>query len=268
MMKKRRKFKTNEKIALVVLALLMVIVIGAGAYIIVNNVNEANREATNTTHTTVKIETTAVPETTAENPATEKYATKSSAKNPGKTSSVSKNNSNNTPSKNTNTSNPAKTKSSKTKSKTSSKKPPVKNNSGKISIVTPEKNKSHKSKDKCIINGTTCYVGDTISVTLNLKSAKILENYQGHTKFDSGFLTCKSVKANTGIANDKGDTIYYNASVISGMDFTYTGTVYTAKFTVNKPGSTTITNTFELLTDINDKDVSPSSITDTINIFG
>lgn len=264
-MKKRRKFTTAEKVTLTVLIIIMAAVIGTGAFLIIDNVNTANREATNTTHTTVKIETTAVPDTTAENAATEKTVSKTEKK---KNSSSASSSSTDKSTKKSST--PKTTKSSASKKSDTSTKSTAKStaddNVKKISIVTPEKNTSHKSNEKCVINGTTCYVGDTISVTLNLKTAKILENYQGYTSFDSDYLTCKSVKG-SGIVNNKGNNIYYNASVITGLDFTSGGTIYTAKFTVNKAGSTEIKNTLEVVTDINDKIINPSSAKDTVKIY-
>lgn len=256
---KRRKFTTAEKITLTVLSVLMAAVIGVGAYLIISNVNKANYEATNTTHTTIKIVTTAIPETTVEHAATEKIISKPEKKE-SKASSD----------KSASTSKSTKSTDKKTKSKTTSTKTTrssAGDNPAKVSVVTPEKNTKHKSSDKCVINGTTCYVGDTISVTLNLKSSKVLENYQGYSEFDSNYLSCKSVKSTTGITNHKGSKIYYNASVITGMDFTSGGTVYTAEFKIKKAGSTTLTNTFELLTDIDDKDVKPSSVKGNISIF-
>lgn len=266
----KRKFTSKEKIALTVLIALMAAVIGVGAYLIIDNVNKANTEATNTTHTTVKIETTAAPETTAEIAATEKSAPKAAKKNSdSKASKADKNTSK--ADKKTGSKTSSKTKSKTQSENTSSKKLPkvvdVNNDEGKVSVVTPETNKTHKSGAKCVINGVTCYVGDTISVTLNLKYSKTLVNYQGYTTFDSDYLKFKSVKPNLGVANNKGNAIYYNASVISGLDFSSEGTIYTAQFTVKKAGKAEIKNTFELLTDTNDKDVSPSSVKDSIKVF-
>lgn len=265
----KRKFTAKEKTALIVLAILMVAVIGIGAFIIVNNVNTANREATNTSHTTVKITTPPDEETVAENGATEKSAetVKNDKKDSKKSSSVSS-------SKSSSKKSSAKTsKSSKTKStKTPKKKPKPKkagnSNEDVIPVVTPKNNTSHKSNDKCVINGVTCYVGDTISVTLNLKCSKTLVNYQGYTTFDTDYLKCKSTKANVGIVNNKDEKIYYNASDINGMDFSSEGTIYTAQFTVKKAGSTSIKNTLQILTDMNDNEVSIGSVKDSLNIFG
>ncbi len=257
---KRRKFTTAEKVTLTILGVLMAAVIGVGAYLVISNVNKANYEATNTTHTTIKIVTTAIPETTVEHAATEKIISKSEKKeskaSSDKTAPASK---------------PAKSADKKTKSKTTSSKTVTRSSAGdnpaKVSVITPKKNTKHKSSEKCVINGTACYVGDTISVTLNLKSSKALENYQGYSTFDSDYLSCTSAKSTTGIVNNKGNKIYYNASVITGMDFTSGGTVYTAEFKVKESGSTAIKNTFELLTDTDDKDVKPSAVKDTISVF-
>lgn len=268
---KRRKFSTKEKTALIVLVVLMIAVIGIGAFIIVNNVNDANRAATDTSHTTVKITTPPDEETVAENGATEKSA-----------ETVKADNKDNKDNKKSTTASSAKTKSKKSSSKSkksvkTAKKAPKKkmpkpkkapdSNSTVIPIVTPKNNTSHKSNDKCVINGVTCYVGDTISVTLNLKCEKTLVNYQGYTTFDTSYLKCSSLKANVGIANNKDDKIYYNASDINGMDFSENGTIYTAQFTVKKSGSTSIKNTLQILTDMKDNEVSTGSVKDTLNIF-
>ena len=264
----KRKFTAKEKTALIVLVILMVAVIGIGAFIIVNNVNTTNREATNTSHTTVKITTPPDEETVAENGATEQSAetVKNDKKDSKKSSSVSSSKASSKKSS-AKTSKSSKTKSTKTPKKKPKPKKAVDSNEDVISIVTPKNNTSHKSDDKCKINGVTCYVGDTISITLNLKCSKTLVNYQGYTNFDTDYLKCKSTKANVGIVNNKDDKIYYNASDINGMDFSNEGTIYTAQFTVKKSGSTSIKNTLQILTDMNDKEVSTGSAKDSLNIF-
>ena len=262
----KRKFTAKEKTAITVLVILMLAVIGIGTFIIVNNVNEANREATNTSHTTVKVTVPPTEEAASEKEAEEKNAetakkdTKSSKKSSA--SPAVKSNSKKSSAK---ASTSSKTKSKKSVKKHSKPKKPVNNN--QISIVTPKNNTSHKSDKKCVINGVTCYVGDTISVTLNLKCAKTLVNFQGYSTFDTSYLKCTSVTANVGIANNKDDKIYYNASNISGLDFSSEGTIYTAKFTVQKAGSTSIKNTLQILTDMNDNEVSLSNAKDTIIVF-
>ncbi len=264
----RRKFTAKEKAALIILIALMIAVVGVGAYLIVDNVNNANREATNTSHTTIKV-TAPTTETISDKGASEKYSKKSSKKSSEKNSSDANSDSKSkTTSSKSSASNKSTTKSKTTSSKTSSKTKSSGSSSGnKISVVTPAKNSSHKSDEKCVINGTTCYVGDTISVTLNLNCAKTLVNYQGYTTFDTSYLKCTSLKANVGIANNKGDTIYYNASVISGLDFSSTGTIYTAQFKVTKAGSTSIDNNFEILTDMKDNSVKVSSISESLTIY-
>ncbi len=264
----KRKFTAKEKTALIVLVVLMIAVIGIGAFIIVNNVNNANREATNTSHTTVKITTPPDEETVAENGATEKSAetVKNDKKDSKKSSaaSLSKSSSKKSSAK---TSKTSKSKITKAPKKLPKPKKAGNSNEGVIPVVTPKNNTSHKSNDKCVINGVTCYVGDTISVTLNLKCSKTLVNYQGYTTFDTDYLKCKSTKANVGIVNNKDEKIYYNASDINGMDFSSEGTIYTAQFTVKKAGSTSIKNTLQILTDMNDNEVSIGSVKDSLNIF-
>lgn len=298
---KKRKFTKGEKTALIVLAIIMALVIGVGAYIIVNNVNNANKEATNTTHTTINLTTQPKTEEIKDSP--EKYADNSKKKDASeKTASKSENSADNKTSDKNKSSVSGKSEASKKKTTSKSgsgtvktkkslkiiqpkktpkppkhKKPKKANsqivnqnnasNAQKILLVTPKTNKTHKSKEKCVINGTTCYVGDTIKITVNLKYSKILENFQGYSTFDPDYLSCKSVKANIGLVNNKDENIYFNASVITGLDFTSNGTIYSAEFKVNKPGSTKITNTMEIITDIDEKDVKPSEVQDTIAVF-
>ncbi len=269
----KRKFTKKEIIALSVLIILMIAVIIVGAFIIVNNVNSANRKATDTKHTTIAIETPTAVHSTSEKGATEKIvsnnskADNKSSKNLSSKSTVSD--------KSEKSVTPSKTQSKSTISKaskkpsTKSKTPPKSKGAQKVEVVTPDKNTEHKSDDKCKINGTTCYVGDTISVTLNLTVPIILENYQGYTTYDGDYLEYVSVSANTnGIVNNRDNTIFYNASVISGLDFTSTGTIYTVTFKVKKAGSTSIKNTLEVLTDKNDKNVSFKKAKDEIKVFG
>lgn len=260
-MKKRRKFTKGEKTALTVLGIIMAAVLGVGGYLIVNNVNTANREATNTTHTTSVI-ITKPEETEEQTGATEKYASKPKKKKAAeKTTSAAEKA---TSAKQSET---KATETTKSKAKSSSKPKTDSNGVQVIPKVKPTENTSHKSNEKCVVNGVTCYVGDTITVTLNLKSSKILENYQGYTEFDKDYLKFKTISASTGFANNKGNKIYYNTSIITGLDFTSTGTVYTATFEVKKSGSTKIKNTFELLTDMDQNDVSPDSVKDTITVY-
>ena len=263
-MKKRRKFTAKEKIALTVLMLLMIAVIIAGAVIIVGNVNDANREATNTTHTTIKLTEPTTTETPKDG-VTEKIADNKSKnkKTSSKAEQTNISKSNGTASKNSSTTSKAPKKTtSKSKSSTVSKA------DNKIPVVVPDENTKHNSNKKCVVNGTTCYVGDTISVTLNITTPVVLINYQGHTDFDNSFLKCVSAQSNTsGLVNGKENTVLYNASDLSGLDFTSKGTIYTAKFKVLKAGSTTLKNTFEVISDMDLKAVSESSCKTEIAVY-
>ncbi len=263
-MKKRRKFTAAEKITLTVLALLMIGVAVAAAIIVVNNVNDANRKATDTAHTTVRLETSRAVETTAQPGATEKViknkksGTGSNASAAQETTEAAKTASNNSTSSRT----------SKTSKTLSTPEAQPEQDDDKIPVVTPENNSSHKSSEKCVINGTTCYVGDTINVTLNLYAPKVLVNYQGFTDFDGNYLSCTSTKSTSGgLVNAKGNQILYNASNLNGLDFTSTGTVYTAKFKVKKAGSTTITNTLEVLCDLKDVPLDKNTCKTTVAVY-
>lgn len=88
----------------------------------------------------------------------------------------------------------------------------------KATIVKCTSNNSDNNKAKvCKINGTNCNVGDTITVALNMKTPKVLVNFQGYTDFDSSNLKFVSAKinANGGLINCVNNTIYYNGSNIS-----------------------------------------------------
>ncbi|MCH5304044.1 MAG: hypothetical protein J1E41_04195 [Ruminococcus sp.] len=260
----KRKFTKKEIIALAVLIFLMIAVVAAGAVIIINNVNNANYEATNTSHTTIALNTTAPSETVAEQGGTEKIV---SAKS--KTSHNSSKSTASTTATKLSTLSKTTSKSSKSSKSSSTKsKSPSSGGGEKIDVVIPATNPDHKTDDKCKINGTTCYVGDVITITLNLNVPIVLENYQGYTTYDDNYLEYVSVTPNTnGIVNNSGNRILYNASVLSGLDFTQTGTIYTAKFRVKKSGSTEIENTLQVLTDKKDKPVSFSKAKDEIAVF-
>jgi hypothetical protein len=276
---KEKRFSTKEKVALTVLIILMVAVLGVGAYVIINNVTTANDKANNPTNTTVTGDTSLLVETTAETVAdnTEAQATEKSTKatekatTSYKSSKSSSKSSSNSSKSSSSTSSKSKT-SSTTSSKTSSSKSSSKSSSTSldtISVVKPSTNTSHASEEVCTINGTKCYVGDTITVTLNLKTPKVLENFQGYTDYDSDYLKFVSAKANVnGLVNNNESTIYYNGSdITTGFDFTAKGTLYTAKFKVLKSGKTTIENTMQVLTDMNDKAVSTDSCTISVEVY-
>lgn len=263
-MKERRKFTGKEKAVLAVLIILMIGVVTAGAVIIVNNVNEANRIAADTQNTTVEY---THPETTEDNTtadSTEKKdsdgtGSKSKSKSMASKSTASKSviaSKSETASKSTASKSTSSKSTSKSKSKSSSKS----SSSGKIPIYTPPANETHATKQVCTINGKKCYVGDTITMTLNLKTPVALINYQGYTTFDDSMLEFVDADSTSGaLVNCKDGTIYYNASVLRGIDFTSNGTVYFAKFKVKKPGSTSIQNTFEVMSSLKDESQIPES---------
>lgn len=273
-MQKQRKFTGKEKAVLAVLIIAMIAVVTVGAVLIVNNVNEANRKATDTQNTTVEI---TLPETTENNTTADgaekgekKSKTKSKAKS--KTSSASSQATASRSSAATDSSSAVKSsasKSSSTKSKSSSTKSKSSASNGdKIPVRTPDTNSSHASSDVCTVNGVKCYVGDTITMTLNLKTPKVLVNYQGYTTFDDSKLKFVSSDSDAGaLVNCKDGIIYYNASVLRGIDFTSSGTVYYAKFKVKKSGSVDISNTFQVLTDMDDNPVNEGKCQVGIEIF-
>jgi hypothetical protein len=279
-MEQKRKFTGKEKAVLAILVIAMIAVVGVGAYIIVSNVNSANEQATATQNTTVEYTHPVTTEEASNADNTEKTGKESKTKTKSHTASgsektesksvgsisqspVSGKTSKSTASKST----PAKSKSkskSKTKSQSSSKQ-----KGNKIPVYTPQEHTSHASEDVCYVNGKKCYVGDTITMTLNLKTPVVLINYQGYTTFDNSVLEFKTADSESGaLTNCKGNKIYYNASVLSGLDFTSTGTVYYAKFVVKKTGNVTIDNTFEVMSDLaDDSQVPLSKCTVGIEIF-
>lgn len=269
----KRPFTRTEKIALVVIAALMAVVAVAGAVLIVRNVHQANELSAATEHTTVEYtlpetepDTTTADET--EHIADDKTSSKTSkseASEKSSTTSVSKKSS--SASKSTKTSAASSKTSSKASSKTSSK--TSSDSSSKISKVTPATSATHASKKVCTINGQKCYVGDTITVALNLKTPVVLINYQGELSFDSDKLEYVEAKsASGGMVNlYDTETIRYNASVLSGLDFTSGGTVLTAKFKVKDEGSAAIENTFQVLSDMDLEAVPVDKCTQTIEIY-
>jgi hypothetical protein len=283
-MKQKRKFTGKEKALLTALIIAMAAVVGLGAFIIVNNVNSANEQAANTENTTVSYthpETTKA-DTTPEN--TEKDDSKSKTKSKSASGvknsntstasngSVSKSTSLSkyTPKKSVSKSKVLKSSSSSKKSSRSSKaSKTIKPSGDKIPVYTPSENTSHVSEEICTVNGKKCHVGDTITMTLNLKTPVVLVNYQGYTTFDNGILEFKKADSESGaLINCKGGKIFYNSSVLSGLDFTSTGTVYYAKFKVKKAGDVTIENVFEVMSALKDDSQVPlSQCTIGIEIF-
>ena len=272
-MKQKRKFTGKEKALLTALALAMAAVIGVGAFIVINNVNTANEQAANTEHTTVEY---THPVTTEDNTTADNTENSDSKKTKSKTSSKSTaSKASGTASKSTTLGSSKSTVSKSTASKSSSKSKSASSKSksltpggSKIPVYTPTDNKSHSSKEVCIVNGKKCYVGDTITMTLNLKTPKVLVNYQGYTSFDTSKLKFISADSEAdALTNCKDGIIYYNASVLRGIDFTSTGTVYYAKFKVREAGTTSISNTFQVLTDMDDNPVKESKCEIGIEIF-
>lgn len=266
---KEKRFSTKEKIALIILLILMGVVLGVGAYIIVNNVNTANEKAKNPTSVTATGDTSLLVEkdTSKQQDNKPEVTDKSKgSKNQKETETVIDTKSNKTSSNNSSKvlSNTTSRTSSATTSKTSSQ-----GANNKVPVVKPDTNSSHASKDVCTINGTKCYVGDTITMALNLKTPKVLINFQGFTQYDNSYLKFENAEANvSGLVNNHKSTILYNGSnIATGFDFTSTGTIYTAKFKVLKKGKTSITNTIEVLTDMKDVAVNPDKCTISIKVY-
>lgn len=263
--KKQKRFTTKEKTALIVLVILMICVVGVGAFFIIDNSNRANQTILNPTNTTVSgaldsipvetkttnkdnTEATKRPEKSTESKSTQPTA---NGEKPEKTT------------KPTSPRTPSKT-SSKTSSNTSSN-----NNSSPVPVVKPTQNPSHNSKDVLTVNGTKCYVGDNITIAVNLKTPVVLENFQGTTSYDNSYLKFVNAQANTnGLVNDHESVIYYNGSNIStGFDFTKNGTIYTATFKVLKKGSTKVTNDIEILTELNGDPVNLDKCSHSVEVY-
>lgn len=250
----KKKFSKKEKITLGVLVGLMVAVIAFGAFVIVGNVNKANEETkkiTPTSSSSSEGETEAVStkaakkdkETSSKSSKGSKTSSKTSSKTDSKASSSASQSSKASTSTSTSTSSKA------TSSKSTSSK--AKDKGDKVTKVVPEPVSDHKSESVLTVNGKKCYVGDTITVVFNIKSNKKVVNYQGYSTFDTSYLKLKEVMPNSfGLAQDSDNQIIYNASTPSGMDFSETGTVYSATFEVLKSGSTSVKNTLEIISEL------------------
>lgn len=266
-----KQLTKKDKILLGVLAGLIVIVIGVGVILIVNNTNAANEQTKKATSSTVSgaasssssNASSAVTDNTEKAKSSDNKSsdTKSNSSDGSTTSSKIKNT---TPGYN---SSGTSSKSSKSSSKSSKNK--VKGD--KVKRVVPRENTSHASNKTLKINGTTCYVGDTITIVLNITSQKSIVNYQGTVKYDTNYLKVKEVKSNDfGVANSNGSEILYNASAINGMNFSETGTVFTATFEVLKAGSTKVTDNMEIISELvnnNIKQLSPTDYTARLDIY-
>lgn len=260
----KRKFTIKEKVALIVLAALMVAAVVVGVVLIVGNTNRANDALLNTEHTTMEIITEAPTETETNADSTEKRADDNTeTATSSKTSSVAENSP--TEAKSTTSKKP---KSSKTTSNSGETVKPTIDKSIKPDKIVPTENETHASDDILTVNGKKCHVGDTVTVAVNLRTPKILENYQGYTEYDQSCLEYVKLNMNSGgLYNEKDGVIYYNASIISGIDFTSEGTIYTATFKVKKAGSTQIKNTIQILTDTDDKPVKLSDCKEEIKVY-
>ena len=265
----KKKLEKKDKILLGVLAALIVIVIAVGVFLIVKNTNSANEQAKGITSSNVSGEIGSSSNTSSKadsKTSSDKKSSDSKSSNSSVSSSAvsdnSQNNGTNTPS------NSSKKSSSKASSKTSSK---SKVKGDKVKRVKPKENTSHTTNKTLSVNGKTCYVGDTITVVMNITSNKSIVNYQGAMSFDESYLKIKDVKANDyGIANASGNAVMYNASNLNGMNFSETGTVFTATFEVLKTGSTKLENNVEIISELIDnniKQLAPSDYKATVEVY-
>ena len=263
-----RKLQKKDKISLGILAALIVIVIGAGAFMIINNTNNANKQTEKITSGASKSEKSSSKESSSSKSSSEsssktssKYSAKTNPKTNPATEAVKKSSASSSKASASNNSSSSKTSSKTSKSSNTSSKSTHKGD--KVKRVKPKENTSHASNSQLQLNGKTCYVGDTITVVMNIKSQKSIINYQGDVIFDSKYLKIKNVKSNDfGIANTNGDHILYNASSINGMDFSGTGTVFTATFEVKEAGSTKITNDLQIISELVDNNIKQLSESD------
>ena len=271
-----KKFRKQEIIALSVIGALMVATIVIGVILITGNANKVNNSLQPSTSSSEELaqyegmvahknetqpQQEEGTEATAETSVEKETATTKAEEN--KNTATSKTNKNNKkPTKN----------NSADKTPTATKKPnnsSNSDNSDKIPQVKPETKPVDKNEDVLKINGVKCNVGNTITVTLDFKTPKVLENFQGYTEYDTGVLQFVSIKGNVnGMFNEKDGVIYYNGSdIMTGYDFTSKGTMYTATFKVLKSGTTELENTVEVMSDQTSKAVSPKDCQIGFGIF-
>lgn len=278
-----KNIKTTEIIALVIVGVLIVATIIGGGWFIANNVKEANKKLESTGIEKVEDGTFPSAESTSQQEGEEvtvadkttseddkksgKKETESVADNSTKTENKTNKNNKNKTDKKTNSKKDKYEKNDKPVVATE--KATQKTDSDAVQEIVPETNATHSSKKVLKVNGVDCYVGDTITVALNIETPEVLMNFQGYTKYDDQYLEFVGVEANVnGLFNDHESCIYYNGSDINkGFDFTEKGTMYTATFKVKKAGSTGIVNTIEVLTDLKDKVVNPKDAIITIGIY-
>ena len=267
----QKKLTKKDKIILISLIAAMVVVIIVGTVVIVSNVAGANREAEKLKEKASGAEITtseSATEKTTDDTTSSSGSTKSDAKS-SKTDSDKK--SSDTSSSSETSSKSSSAVSSKTSSKTSSatsSKTSSKTSStasvkgDKVSEIKPEHTSSHVTEKILKVNGKKCHVGDTITVVLNLQSDKSVVNYQGYTNIDTKYLKIKEVTPNgLGITNGDGGTITYNASVVNGMNFSQTGSIYSVTLEVLSEGSTEIKNNLEIISELG-SDYLPHQLAD------
>ena len=272
-----KKLRKKDKIILGVLIALIIIVIGVGAFLIIRNTNAANKQTEKTSSGASSSQITSSTETSSSSkkPAATKPSAKTATENassPDNNSSASSSLSSSASSTSSGGGSSSKTSSKTSKTSKSSKTSSKKDIKGdKVKRVKPKENTSHASSNVLSVNGKNCYVGDTITIVMNITSQKSIINYQGYLEFDNKYLKIKDVKSNSfGMANSNGSEVLYNASAINGMDFSETGTVFTATFEVKETGSTKVNNNLEIISELvgnNIKQLSPSDYEVSVEIY-
>lgn len=265
---KNKKLEKKDKILLGVLAALIVIVIAVGVFLIVKNTNDANEQTNTITSSAASGEINSSSQTSSN--AESKSSDKKSSDSKSNNSAVNSSSSASDNSQNGGANTPSNSSKKKTSSK-ASKSSKTKVKGDKVPRVKPKNHTSHASNKTLSVNGKTCYVGDTITVVMNITSNKSIVNYQGTMSFNESYLKVKDVKSNDfGIANASGNNIMYNASTLNGMNFSETGTVFTATFEVLKSGSTKLDNDLEIISELIDnniKQLSPSDYKATLEVY-
>lgn len=266
----KKKLEKKDKVLLGVLAALIVIVIAVGVFLIVKNTNSANEQTNGITSSAASGEINSSSQTSsnADSKSSDKKSSDSKSNNSAVNSSSSASDNSQNGGANTPSNSSKKKTSSKATSKTSSK---AKVKGDKVKRVKPKDHTSHATNKTLSVNGKSCYVGDTITVVMNITSNKSIVNYQGALKFDDSYLKIKDVKSNEfGLANASGNEVMYNASNLNGMNFSETGTVFTATFEVLKTGSTKLDNNLEIISELIDnniKQLAPSEYKATIEVY-
>ncbi|MCR5653117.1 MAG: cohesin domain-containing protein [Ruminococcus sp.] len=267
-----KKLQKKDKIILGVLAALIVIVIGAGAFLIIRNSNTANTANEKTSKTSSAASSSQISTSKATSSKSKKSSKTGSSKKSSAAKSESKSSSSS--SKSASSSSNGGSTSSKTSSKSSKSSSSTSKNiekGDKVKRVKPKENKSHASNQTLKVNEKTCYVGDKITIVMNLTSKKSIVNYQGALSFDNKYLKLKDVASNKfGVANSNGSYILYNASSLNGMDFSETGTVFTATFEVKEAGSTEVKNDLEIISELVNNNIiqlSPNDYEVKIDIY-